>query len=254
MTNDWQALRDELARWHDAGRVPDFWWRDDDATARSSPLVRMLGLCRSAAIPLALAVIPQDVSAGLLEDDDALVTLLQHGVTHRNLAPAGDKKTEFPAVALPAEALDRLSQGRARMAGLFGPRALPVLVPPWNRVSSTGLVAALPGAGFCGLSRFGPRKRIDACAGLVQVNTHVDVIDWRGSRGFVGTQAALAQTLAHLQARRLANADPMEPTGLLTHHAVHDEATWVFIETFFAQTAGHGRAVWRKAPELFLQG
>jgi hypothetical protein len=129
-----------------------------------------------------------------------------------------------------------------------------VLVPPWNRVSSTGLVAALPGAGFCGLSRFGPRKRIDACAGLVQVNTHVDVIDWRGSRGFVGTQAALAQTLAHLQARRLANADPMEPTGLLTHHAVHDEATWVFIETFFAQTAGHGRAVWRKAPELFLQG
>jgi hypothetical protein len=46
----------------------------------------------------------------------------------------------------------------------------------------------------------------------------------------------------------------MEPTGLLTHHAVHDEATWVFIETFFAQTAGHGRAVWRKAPELFLQG
>ena len=120
-------------------------------------------------------------------------------------------------------------------------------------MSATGLAEALPGAGFCGLSRFGPRRRIDACAGLVQINTHVDVIDWRGSRGFVGTQAALAQTLAHLQARRLENADPMEPTGLLTHHAVHDEATWVFIETFFVQTAAHGRAVWRNAPGLFLQ-
>ena len=251
MTSDWQALRDELARWHDAGRVPDFWWRDDDATDRSAPLVRMLCLSRSAAIPLALAVIPQDVQAGLLDGGDGLVSVLQHGVAHRNLAAAGARKTEFPDGEPLSGALERLSQGRARMVGMFGTRALPVLVPPWNRVSATGLVPALPGAGFRGLSRFGPRKRVDACAGLVQVNTHVDVIDWRGSRGFVGTQAALAQTLAHLQARRLAQADPLEPTGLLTHHAVHDEPTWAFMESLFERTAGCGMAVWRKAPELF---
>lgn len=252
MTSDWQPLRDELARWQDAGRVPDFWWRDDDATDRTAPLVRMLGLCRTAAIPLALAVIPRDVRAGLLEGDDALVSLLQHGVAHRNLAAAGDKKTEFPAGEPLAEALQRLSQGRERMVGMFGTRALPVLVPPWNRLSASGLLPVLPGAGFRGLSRFGPRKHADGCVGLVQVNTHVDVIDWRGSRGFVGTQAALSQTLTHLQARRLSQADPSEPTGLLTHHAVHDEATWTFMEMFFAQTAGCGKAVWRDASELFL--
>lgn len=253
MTSDWLPLREELARWHDAGRVPDFWWRDDDATGRSAPLVRMLNLSRSAAVPLALAVIPQDASAGLLEDDDGLVTLLQHGVSHRNLASAGGKKTEFPQGEPLAGALQRLSQARARMAGLFGARALPVLVPPWNRVSAAGLVPALPGAGFWGLSRFGPRSRDAACPGLVQINTHVDVIDWHGTRGFVGTRSALAQTLAHLQARRLGHADPLEPTGLLTHHAVHDEATWAFMEALFAQTAGCGRALWRDAPGLFLQ-
>ena len=253
MTGDWLPLRDELARWHDAGRVPDFWWRDDDATVRTAPLVRMLDLCRHAAVPLALAVIPQEVSASLLEHGDGLVSLLQHGVSHHNLASAGDKKTEFPAGEHLAEALRRLSQARARMTGLFGTRALPVLVPPWNRVSATGLVPALPGAGFCGLSRFGPRDRVATSPGLVQINTHVDVIDWRGSRGFVGTQAALAQTLAHLQARRLGHADPLEPTGLLTHHAVHDEATWAFMEALFDHTAGPGMAVWRSAPELFLK-
>ena len=252
MNGDWQPLRDELARWHEAGRVPDFWWRDDDATERTAPLERMLGLCRSAAVPLALAVIAQDVRAGLLQADDGLVSLLQHGVAHHNLAPPGEKKTEFPQGEPLSDALHRLSQGRARMTGLFGARALPVLVPPWNRVSATGLVPALPRAGFRGLSRFGPRKPVGACAGLVQINTHVDVIDWRGSRGFVGTEAALAQALAHLQARRLAQADPAEPTGLLTHHAVHDEATWAFMEELFAQTAGTGLAVWRGASELFL--
>ena len=26
----WQALEDELARWRDAGRCAEMWWRDDD--------------------------------------------------------------------------------------------------------------------------------------------------------------------------------------------------------------------------------
>ena len=31
----WQALSDEAARWRDAGRTADLWWRDDDAARRS---------------------------------------------------------------------------------------------------------------------------------------------------------------------------------------------------------------------------
>jgi len=56
------------------------------------------------------------------------------------------------------------------------------------------------------------------------------VIDWKGSRGFVGETAALALLVGHFRARRLGNVDPDEPTGLLTHHLVHDPATWRFLE------------------------
>jgi hypothetical protein len=247
----WQPLQDELARWRDAGQVADFWWRDDDATTRTPALERLLALSRDASVPLALAVIPMGVQTGLLADQDRGVTLLQHGVVHHNLAPTGEKKTEFPVSEPVPAALDRLAQGRMRLTALFGDRALPVLVPPWNRISAPDLLPALTGGGFRGLSRFGPRTLRGMPEGLVQVNTHVDVIDWKGTRGFVGTEVALAQVLAHLQARRHARVDAAEATGCLTHHAVHDEATWMFLEELFAQTAGRGLVVWRSASELF---
>lgn len=251
MTRAWQSLHDELLRWRDTGRLADFWWRDDDATARTVALERLLDLSRRTAVPLALAVIPQDVDAGLLQSDDHHVTLLQHGVAHHNRAAPGAKKTEFPVGETTQDALTRLSTARNRLAGLFGARALPVLVPPWNRVSASGLVPALPGAGLHGLSRFGPRDAAHACAGLVQVNTHVDVIDWRGTRGFAGTEVVLAQALAHLRARRLDQVDPLEPTGWLTHHAVHDPATWTFLDELLDRTAGQGLAAWHDAATLF---
>jgi hypothetical protein len=62
------------------------------------------------------------------------------------------------------------------------------------------------------------------------VNTHVDVIDWHGGRGFLGEAAALDLLIGHLSARRQGRADPDEPTGLLTHHLVHDADTWRFLE------------------------
>ena len=36
------------------------------------------------------------------------------------------------------------------------------------------------------------RRRAQPVSGLLQVNTHVDLIDWKGGRGFVGEDAALA--------------------------------------------------------------
>jgi len=252
MIDSWRSLLDELARWADAGHTADFWWRDDDATAPTAPVLRLLALSNATRVPLALAVIPHDAQAGLLGANDAWVTLLQHGVAHRNLAQPGDKKTEFPAVEPTSEALGRLAHGRARLAVLFGHRALPVLVPPWNRISAPGLLRDLPAAGYRGLSRFGPRKASGGRAGLVQVNTHVDVIDWNGTRGFVGVDAALAQAVAHLQARRLGQVDRQEATGWLTHHAVHDAATWGFLEQLFERTADARLAVWRSAGELFV--
>ena len=108
----------------------------------------------------------------------------------------------------------------------------------------------LPELGYAGLSRFGARDR-PAIGAMRIVNAHVDIIDWKGSRDFVGADAALAQAIRHLQARREAAADPAEATGVLTHHRVHDAGCWDFLEKLFAMTADNGSAEWRSAASLF---
>jgi len=105
---------------------------------------------------------------------------------------------------------------------------LPVLTPPWNRAGDA-VLAGLRGLGFTGLTRYLPRRTAQI-HGLKQVNTHVDVINWKGGRGFVGESEALTLFMGHLAARRAGKADADEPTGLLTHHLVHDPATWRFLE------------------------
>lgn len=248
MSTTWDSLRDELARWRDAGRVADFWWRDDDAGQPAPALERLTRLAREAQVPLALAVIPQDAARELVQAPGALVSILQHGCDHRSRAGPGEKKSEFPATEPVADALQRLAQGRARIAGAH---TLAVLVPPWNRVSSPGLLLQLAHAGFRGLSRYGRRGEASMAPGLVQVNTHVDIIDWQGTRGFVGEDAALAGTVAQLRARREGPGDRSEAIGVLSHHAVHDEACWAFLDRLFESSRRFGPAQWRRADALF---
>ena len=102
-----------------------------------------------------------------------------------------------------------------------------------------------------GLSAFGPRPRARPAPGLVQVNTHVDIVAWRGNRGFVGVQAALAQAVRHLAARRSGSADPDEPTGWLTHHLQHDAAAWRFLEQLLSATRQDPAVEWLDPRALF---
>jgi len=247
----WQDFYGEIAQWRDIGQTVDFWWRDDDACRPDPALTRLVGLANSSGVPLALAVIPADMQTAAFEPGNSLLTLLQHGVDHRNRAAAGDKKTEFPASELLATALTRLSDGYAKLQQITGLCALPVLVPPWNRISAPHLIAQLAGAGYRGLSTFGPRRSMYPAPGLLMVNTHIDVIDWRGSRGFVGEEVALAQATRHLQARRNGSASADECTGWLTHHAVHDEATWKFMAMLLERTSHIDGVRWRAATDLF---
>ncbi len=249
----WAALDHELARWRDDGRTPRFWWRDDDAIRATNALDRMLTLNRRWRVPISLAVIPglADPSLGGVLDGRSDVAILQHGFRHLNHAIGGDKKSELGAHRPLIEIISELETGRALMESLFQGAALPVLVPPWNRIDDA-IVAKLPGAGYGGISRFRARTRPEAAPGLTQVNTHVDIIDWPGGRGYRGDEAVLGQLCEHLAARRQGAVDASEPTGLLTHHLEHDEASWTFIETFLERTAASAVDMWKAACEIFF--
>jgi hypothetical protein len=136
------------------------------------------------------------------------------------------------------------------MQSLFGGGTLPVLAPPWNRIDNA-VVAQLPGLGFGGISRYRARLKPEAAPGLLQVNTHVDIIDWAGRRGFRGMEAVLGDLCDHLAARRSGAVDAAEPTGLLTHHLDHDEACWAFLESLLETTNPGAENIWQSADEIF---
>lgn len=240
----WSLLAGELRAWREGGTAPGLWWRDDDAAAPTPALSRLLRLEKACGVPLALAVIPEAAQPEALGDARCVI---MHGCDHRNRAAAGEKKTEFPASESDAAALERLSQARERLARLAGERFLAVLAPPWNRLREN-LVERLPQAGIRGLSRYGARR--NRREGVLEVNTHVDIIAWRGERGFLGEEHALALIVQHLAARRRGSADAAEPTGVLTHHARHDPAAWRFLERLFDETRAGG-AQWLGAEHLF---
>jgi len=246
----WRAFADELARWREAGRVAEFWWRDDDAARPDPALARLLALAHRTATPLALAVIPLQAGREVFEGLADGVCVIQHGADHRDRAGAQDKKTEFPAGEPVPAALARLTAARERLAARAQSRFVPVLAPPWNRLSDA-LIPCLGPAGFSGLSRFGARAAAEPARGLRQVNTHVDLIGWRTGRGFVGEEVALDAAVRHLAAKREGRADAAEPTGWLSHHAVHDEAVWAFLERLFETLRAAPGANWRSAAELF---
>jgi hypothetical protein len=248
----WDALGRELDAWEQQGRTATVWWRDDDAVRPSAALDRLLALGRTASVPVALAVIPRDAGSALSDRlaDEPLVSVLQHGWSHENHAPPGDRQEEFGADRPLAERLDDLAGGRQRLMAFR--RFLPVLVAPWNRIDDA-LIPHLPEVGLSGVSTLGPRPAAEPAPGVHCTNVHVDIIDWQGTRGFVGEERALAQLVAHLQARRSGRADAGEPTGLMTHHLFHDSGCWAFIAALFARSRAHAALRWLDGREAFRQ-
>ena len=250
MSAHWLALEQEVAQWRGLGRTVDLWWRDDDARTPTPELARLLELARDAGVPLALAVIPKGACAEAFAGMGRQVEVLQHGADHLNRGGAQGKKTEFPLSEPAQEAIQRLLEGRRRLLHLFGERALAVLVPPWNRFAPAR-VGDLARAGYIGLSSFQSRQAREPAPGLLQINTHVDIIDWRAGRVFVGEERSVHMMAAQLSARRLGQCDADEPLGLLTHHAVHDRSAWEFLERLFERSQALAGLCWRRASEVF---
>lgn len=234
MRIDWAPLRHELALWRSAGRTLPIWWRDDDAVSATPALDQLADLSSRLELPVHLAVIPafadQTLADALHQAPQMVLTV--HGWSHENRAPYGQKKAEFGA--LHADTADLLARGLERLAALFGTRLSPTFVAPWNRLHAD-VLPHLATAGYRTVSTFTPRSAVEPSPGLVQINTHIDPIDWRASRGLVMPDRIITQTVDALTKRRQGVTDATEPFGYLTHHLVHDADIWSFSRAFLTE-------------------
>jgi hypothetical protein len=233
------AFLSVLDRCADRGEPARIWLRDDDAVEPGPALDRLLQMTGTAKVPVTLAVIPAFSGRALADRlaDEPHVTVTVHGWAHANFAPADEKKQELGGHRPLAVVLAELSRGLGHLSGLHGPSFAPVLVPPWNRISPE-VIAGLPDLGFRALSVFGP----ETPGPLKMVNTHVDLIDWHGTRGGRPAAVLLDELAGALEAGT--------PVGLLTHHLVHDDAAWDFLAALFDMTAAHPGCRWTGLPDL----
>ncbi len=227
----------------------NFWLRDDDAVLPGESLERLLGLVNRFAIPLTLAVIPASTGNSLAQRlaKEDYVSVAVHGWSHTNYASIKEKKQELGNHRPSSVVLAELQQGFSTLKQLHPDRFIPLLVPPWNRISAE-LVSHLGSLGYKGLSTFGDIPAdIDTSrandADIAQVNTQVDIIDWKGNRG--------GRSVAELASEIITQLQENKPTvGILTHHLVHDEAAWQFLEQLFKATYEHPGAVWLSVADL----
>lgn len=219
------------------GKTARFWLRDDDATEPTPALDRLLAL----GLPVTLAVIPEPTGEALAARLSGTQTeVATHGWAHANHAGLGEKKWELGLHRPLAVVLAELAEGLAKLRALHGPRALPLLVPPWNRIAPA-VVAGLPGIGFQALSVYGPEN-----AGVpLRINAHVDIINWRGNRR--------TKDNAQLEADILARLTTGHPVGILTHHLAHRRDAWAFLDRL-ARATDHPACRWVSAADLMSPG
>ncbi|MBW9062980.1 polysaccharide deacetylase family protein [Rhizobium herbae] len=238
-----RIITEELDRWQQAGKVARFWLRDDDAVEPSEPLERLLEIAGAFSVPLTLAVIPAHTGDGLARrlEREPLCAVAVHGWSHVNHAGADEKKQELGRHRPASDVLGELQRGFNHLADLHPNRFVAILVPPWNRIDAA-LVPQLAGLGFEGLSVYGPEKP----SALPVVNTHVDVMDWHGTRGGRDRMTLAAEIVARLGHM----FDHAGSLGLLTHHLVHDEAVWDFLKALFESTARHPGCRWCRVTHI----
>jgi hypothetical protein len=231
----------ELDRWAAAGQTARLWLRDDDACEPGPALERLLAATRRHTAPCLLAIVPMKAGRALADalKDRADVRVAMHGIIHANHAAAGQKSEETPADR-PLDAVSAELQGaRARLVALFGAAAGAWYVPPWNRIGPA-VAALLPVLGFKVLSTFG-KARFGLEPALVELNTHVDLMNWRGGRIGRTPDDVLTELAAELASARQGG---WHPVGVLTHHLVHDDTAWAALDAVLQVVSAHPAAAW----------
>lgn len=235
-------LNHELAIWRRAWHVPVMWWRDDDTREPTWQLDRLLDVRRE--LPLMLAVIP-DVDLHPLANRLGAaenVEVAQHGIDHLNKLAPGGPRSEFLASATQQEISSAVAAGRARLVAAGLPPV--TFVPPWNEPNDK-LITAISEAKYDSYS-IGIKGQ--ARGGLKHIGAQVDILRWKGKPHFKGRRRVFDALRKQLEDRRQRGAFD-EPLGILTHHLVHDDAAWTFLDWFVAYA--HKRFDWRSASSLF---
>jgi peptidoglycan/xylan/chitin deacetylase (PgdA/CDA1 family) len=234
-------LTHEIAIWRRAWKSPLLWWRDDDCREPTWELKRLLHVRDG--LPLTLAVIPDGNLSELADKLEGAerVTIAQHGVDHENRLPDSGPRSEF-LEDLSQEAINaQVAAGRARLAAAgLNPR---FFVPPWNEVNDR-LVAAIVAAGYDTYSigiHGAPRD------GLKHIGAPIDILRWKGKPHFKGRRRIADALRRELEDRRKSGRWA-EPVGILTHHLVHDEKAWAFLD-WFAKFS-RSRFDWRSYDDL----
>ncbi|MDA5557539.1 polysaccharide deacetylase family protein [Shimia sp. MMG029] len=234
MKADWQPLRAEFRTWRSEGLTLPFWWRDDDAVVPTPKLDQLSALSAATEVPVHLAIIPKQATQALADVLDARFVPIVHGWDHVSHSLPGAKNAEFGAGRQLEAVEDDLRNACGRMQRLFGSRLAPMFVPPWNRMD-TAFMPTLAELGYDAVSAYNPRKQAFAAASVAQINTHLDPIFWRGTRGLVEPEVLITQMVALLKDRRAGVTDNHEPLGYLTHHLVHDADIWEFSREFLKE-------------------
>jgi hypothetical protein len=242
---DWQPLERELDRWQENGREAALWLRDDDAEAPTAALDSLLAITAAHGVAVLLAMIPVRTIAALAERLHGVrhVEPAVHGVRHHNHAGAGEKKSELGEARAADVVLAELGAARQRMAGLF-PSLSGILVPPWNRIAPA-VAERIGEAGFTALSAFGWRP---AGSGVRQLNTHVDLIDWKGQGRWRDLDEVIALLSEALATSRTSHGHA--PIGILSHHLRGNAGTRRLLDDMFEGTARLPGLRWASAKQL----
>lgn len=221
------------------------WWRDDDAGRIGPTLAPLLDLSLAGVRPIGLAVVPAwlDAATTRLIRNRPDVQVLQHGWNHASHALAGEKSIELGGAATTADCLDLLRAGAARLDSAFGDTFLPILVPPWNRIADR-VLERLGEIGFTGLSTFADDHR-GAVSGLVHINAHVDIVDWRGDR----RMKPIATLIAEVEDRIAQGGSPV--IGILSHHLVMSVDDVARLGQFFLELEARHGCRWVAPRALF---
>ena len=258
----WNPVRSEFDRWAHDGLTARLWLRDDDAIAATPALARLLASCRAGGVTVLIAAIPMAADASLQRAlaGATCAEVAVHGIWHRNHAPPTRKAEELAPERGRSEIMAALVPARARLQQMLGADAGRWYVPPWNRITPE-VASWLPEAGFSAVSTFGT-DHLSKNAALLEANTHVDIIDWKGGRvgrpvAWVAAELARQLALARADGGRVAGGpgapSVVRPIGILTHHLVHDDSAWAALDGLLAATRHSRGARWIRPSELLVR-